>query len=92
MMGESVSAIKSKANVYRDLCEAIDKNNSLDICLVNDMRQCQEDDVNLFVYLLPDIYRNFTKHAVGNVDLLYLVVSCVDGKQVQTLVLSLIHI
>jgi len=35
---------------------------------------------------LPDIYRNFTKHAVGNVDLLYLVVSCVDGKQVQTLV------
>ena len=86
MMGESVSAIKSKANVYRDLCEAIDKNNSLDICLVNDMRQCQEDDVNLFVYLLPDIYRNFTKHAVGNVDLLYLVVSCVDGKQVQTLV------
>ena len=86
MMGESVSTIKSKANVYRDLCEAIDKNNSLDICLVNDMRQCQEDDVNLFVYLLPDIYKNFTKHAVGNIDLLYLVVSCVDGKQVQTLV------
>ena len=86
MIGESVSAIKAKANVYRDLCEAIDKNNSLDLCLVNDMRQCQEDDVNLFVYLLPDIYKNFTKHAVGNVDLLYLVVSCVDGKQVQTLV------
>ena len=86
MIGESVSTVKSKANVYRDLCEAIDKNNSLDLCLVNDMRQCQEDDVNLFVYLLPDIYRNFTKHAVGNVDLLYLVVSCVDGKQVQTLV------
>ena len=86
MMGESVSAIKSKANVYRDLCEAIDQKYSLDICLVNDMRQCQEDDVNLFVYLLPDIYKNFAKHAVGNVDLLYLVVSCVDGKQVQTLV------
>ena len=85
-MMESVSANKSKANVYRDLCEAIDPNYSLDICLVNDMRQCQEDDVNLFVYLLPDIYRNFPKHAVGNVDLLYLVVSCVDGKQVQTLV------
>ena len=26
----------------QDLCEAIDDNNSLDICLVNDMRQCQE--------------------------------------------------
>ena len=86
MMGESVSTIKSKANVYRDLCEAIDQNYSLDICVVNDMRQCQEDDVSLFVFLLPDIYKNFTKHTVGNVDLLYLVVSCVDGKQVQTLV------
>ena len=31
-------------------------------------------------------FRHFTKHAVGNVDLLYLVVSCVDGRQVQQLV------
>ena len=77
---------KAKANVYRDLCEEIDQKFSLDICLVNDMRQCQEDDVYLFVYLIPDIYKNFAKHAVGNVDLLYLVVSCVDGRQVQTLV------
>ena len=44
-------------NVYRDLCEEIDSKFSLDICLVNDMRQCQEDDVALFVYLIPDIYR-----------------------------------
>ena len=48
---------KAKANVYRDLCEEIDSKFSLDICLVNDMRQCQEDDVSLFVYLIPDIYR-----------------------------------
>ena len=38
---------------------------SLDIFLVNDMRQCQEDDVNLFVYLLPDIYTHFNKTAIG---------------------------
>jgi len=81
---------KSKANLYKDLCEAIDDNNSLDICLVNDMRQCQEDDVNLFVYLVPDIYTLFTKTAIGNVDLLYLVVSCVDGRQIQTLVSHII--
>ena len=48
---------KAKANVYRDLCEQIDSKFSLDICLVNDMRQCQEDDVSLFVHLVPDIYR-----------------------------------
>jgi len=81
---------KSKANLYKDLCEAIDDNNSLDICLVNDMRQCQEDDVSLFVYLVPDIYMNFQKAAIGNEDLLYLVVSCVDGRHIQTLVSHII--
>ena len=38
MIGESVSTVKSKANVYRDLCEAIDKNNSLDLCFANGTR------------------------------------------------------
>ncbi|XP_059094410.1 integrator complex subunit 3-like [Tigriopus californicus] len=81
---------KEKASIYKDLCEAIDEKFSLDICLVNDMRQCQEDDVNLFVYLVPEIFTNFPKHSVGNVNLLYLVVACVDGRQVQTLVCHII--
>ncbi len=76
---------REKAAVYRDLCEAIDDKFSLDICLVNDMRQCQEDDVALFVHLIPEIFANFPKPSVGNTDLLYLIVSCVDGRQVQTL-------
>jgi integrator complex subunit 3 len=82
---------KEKANVYKDLCEAIDEKYSLDICLVNDMRQCQEDDVNLFVHLVPETFTNFPKHSVGNTDLLYLVVSCVDGLQVQTLVCHIVN-
>ena len=81
---------KSKSGLYRDLMLTIDDTNSLDISLVNDMRQCQEDDVALFVWLTPDIYTIFPKPAIGNVDLLYLVVSCVDGAQVQTLVCHII--
>ena len=81
---------KSKAGLYKDLMLTIDENNSLDICLVNDMRQCQEDDVTLFVWLTPDIYTQFQKAAVGNVDLLYLVVSCVDGYQIQTLLCHIV--
>ena len=81
---------KSRSNVYKDLMLAIDDNNSLDICLVNDMRQCQEDDVALFVWLCPDIYTHFQKAAIGNVDLLYLVVSCVDGRQIETLICHII--
>jgi integrator complex subunit 3 len=81
---------KSRSNVYKDLMLAIDDNNSLDICPVNDKPQCQEDDVTLFVWLCPDIYTHFQKAAIGNVDLLYLVVSCVDGRQIQTLICHII--
>merc|ERR1719509_660670 len=81
---------KSRSSLYKDLMLAIDDNNSLDICLVNDMRQCQEDDVALFVWLCPDIYTYFQKAAIGNVDLLYLVVSCVDGRQIETLICHII--
>ena len=81
---------KSKSGLYKDLMLTIDENNSLDICLVNDMRQCQEDDVNLFVWLCPDIYTQFQKAAIGNVDLLYLVVSCVDGYHIQTLLCHIV--
>ena len=77
--------VKSKSGLYKDLMLTIDDNNTLDFFLVNDMRQCQEDDVSLFVWLTPDIYAQFQKAAIGNVDLLYLVVSCVDGPQIQTL-------
>ena len=77
---------RTKAGIYADLCETIDTNYCLDICLVNDMRQCQEDDVQLFVHLVPDVYTIFPKTAVGNVNLLYLVVSCVDSSHLQQLV------
>ena len=77
---------RTKQSIYADLCETIDANYCLDICLVNDMRQCQEDDVQLFVHLVPDIYNIFPKTAVGNVNLLYLVVSCVDSSHLQQLV------
>lgn len=48
---------KSRSNVYKDLMLAIDDNNSLDICLVNDMRQCQEDDVTDFIMFKKDSFQ-----------------------------------
>ena len=88
--GSTKRTPKERASIYKDLCEAIDPKYSLDICLVNDMRQCMEDHVDLFVHLIPEIFTNFPKHSVGNVDLMYLVVSCVDGRQVQTLVCHIV--
>jgi hypothetical protein len=52
------------------------------------LQLCQEDDVRLFTYLLPDIYTQFPNIAIGNTDLLYLIVSSIDGTQVRRLDLS----
>ncbi len=46
------------------------------------LQMCQEDDVRLFTFLLPDIYTQFANIAVGNAELLHLIVSSIDGTQV----------
>ena len=46
------------------------------------LQLCQEDDVRLFTFLLPDIYSQFSNITVGNNELLHLIVSCIDGTQV----------
>ncbi len=47
-----------------------------------DFQLCQEDDVRLFTFLLPDMYTQFTAHTIGNAELLLLIVSSIDGIQV----------
>ena len=84
--GKKQRTPKEKAILYKDLCEAIDENYSLSICLTMDMRQCLDDDVYMFAHLVPEVFANFPKHSIGNSDLLYLVVSAVDGRQISRLI------
>ena len=41
--------------------------------------------MRLFTFLLPDIYTQFTNIAVGNAELLHIIVSSIDGIQVNLL-------
>ncbi|XP_014672236.1 PREDICTED: integrator complex subunit 3-like [Priapulus caudatus] len=70
---------------YKDFCKSLE-GRDLSGCLLSDLQLCQEDDVRLFCYLVPDIYCQFSNIAVGNPELLNLIVSCVDGVQLQDLV------
>ena len=40
---------------YKDFVKSLD-DRSLESCLMSDLKLCQEDDVRLFTYLMPDIY------------------------------------
>lgn len=54
--------------------------------LLSDLKMCQEDDVRMFCYIIPDVYTQFPNIAIGNAELLNLIVSCIDPTQLQDLI------
>lgn len=47
---------------------------------------CHEDNIFMLCYLVPDVYMEFQNVALGNAQLLHLVVSTVDACQLQELI------
>ncbi|KAI8777522.1 integrator complex subunit 3-like isoform X1 [Biomphalaria glabrata] len=79
-----------KMATYKDFCQNLD-NKDLKTCLINDLKLCQTDDVRLFTYLIPDIYTHFPNIAVGNATILNLIVSSIDGSQLQDLICQILQ-
>ncbi|KAK0088867.1 hypothetical protein PV325_010464 [Microctonus aethiopoides] len=78
-----------KAAVYKDFCLQRDK--KLEPCLISDLKLCHEDSVFLLCYLVPDIFMGFQNIALGNAQLLHLVVSTVDSCQLQELICQIMQ-
>ncbi|XP_060821212.1 integrator complex subunit 3 isoform X2 [Bombus pascuorum] len=78
-----------KASVYKDFC--VNREKKLDACLVSDLKLCHEDNIFMLCYLVPDVYMGFQNVALGNVQLLHLVVSTVDACQLQELVCQIMQ-
>ncbi|XP_034952755.1 integrator complex subunit 3 [Chelonus insularis] len=79
-----------KASVYKDFCsDRITKN--VEACLLADLKLCHEDNVDLLCYLVPDIFMCFQNIAIGNSQLLHLVVSTIDSYQLQELVCQIMQ-
>jgi len=53
---------------------------------LSDLQLCQEDDTSMFCWLIPAVYDQFSKIVVGNEDFLHLVVSTIDGSQIQEII------
>ena len=81
---------EDKINLYTEFCQATASGCSLGDCLVRDLTGCQDDDVDLFIHLIPSLFRLFPNSTLGNVPLFYLIVSCVDGSQIQHLVFKIV--
>ncbi|XP_023931443.1 integrator complex subunit 3 [Lingula anatina] len=82
--------VDDKMSTYKDFCKTLE-NRDIESCLMTDLRLCQEDDVRLFTYLIPDIYTQFPNIAIGSAELLHLIVSSIDGSQLQDLVCQILQ-
>nr|XP_039258318.1 integrator complex subunit 3-like [Styela clava] len=54
-------------------------------CLMMDMKHCQDDDVNMLIYLVPHVYKHFPEHCIDNAELLNMIVAVLDSEQLQRL-------
>ncbi|XP_071498846.1 integrator complex subunit 3-like [Diadema antillarum] len=81
---------ESKLHVYEELCKNTESRD-LAACLVKDFTECQENDVNLLCYLVPPVYTQFADRAMGCIELLHIIVSCIDSSQLQGLICDIMQ-
>lgn len=73
-----------KISVYKDFCHSIEK--KIDICLFDDLHACHISDTKLMMWIVPDLYRDFKQQTLNNAQVLRVIISAIDPKQLQTLV------
>ncbi|KAH8241921.1 hypothetical protein KR032_009233 [Drosophila birchii] len=75
-----------KTNIYRQMCDASD--NKIGDCLVRDLDLLEQENTAIYLWLLPDIYREFKSIATNNTDLLRITLRCIDAKNVRDIIYS----
>lgn len=78
--------VSFKSNLYKILCDYLDK--KLDACLASDLALLESESPQTFLWILPDIYREFKTIVVNNSDVLRTLVGSVDAKGLKDLIYS----
>lgn len=73
-----------KINVYKMLCTSSDE--KVDQRLPKDLDQLEKYSSQMFLYILTDVYREFKANMVNNSEVLRIVVSCIDAKNLRDLI------
>lgn len=81
------SNVAFKTSLYKIVCDYLDK--KLDEQLVNDLKTLEIERTSIFLWILPDLYREFNSIMVNNKDVLKLLVSCIDSKNQRDIIYSI---
>ena len=80
------STLVFKTNVYKLYCQCIDSD--VDETLENDLNLMEKHSSQMFLWLLPDIFREFKQSMVNNCEVLRLICACVDAKNLRDIIYS----
>lgn len=75
-----------KNSLYKHYCDLL--NEKIEQHLPHDLCLLEQESTNMFLWILPDIYREFKSHMINNCDVLKLLVSCIDSKNLRDLIYS----
>lgn len=78
-----------RSNVYKSYCQLINsksKDIKLNECLVRDLTQMEQHSLQMFLWILPEVFREFESQMVNNGPMLRMVVGCVDARNLQDLI------
>ncbi|XP_031338335.1 integrator complex subunit 3 homolog isoform X1 [Photinus pyralis] len=78
-----------KISVYKEFCHCVEK--KLDVCLYDDLNTCHLTDHKLMMWLVPDLYKDFKQQTVNNAQILQVIVSVIDAKQLQVLLFLILQ-
>lgn len=66
-----------------------ESNQKIDACLERDLSLMEQYSLNMFLWLIPDVYREFDSYMLNNSDVLKIVVGCIDAKNLRDLVFDI---
>uniref|UniRef100_A0A182QAQ3 SOSS complex subunit A homolog n=1 Tax=Anopheles farauti TaxID=69004 RepID=A0A182QAQ3_9DIPT len=87
--GSSTGSTTFKASVYGVLCNALDTEDSVDECIEKDLNLLEKHNTQMFLWILPDMYREFKQSMLNNTTVLQLLVGCIDASNLGDIVYSI---
>lgn len=81
------SNVAFKTSLYKTLCDYLDK--KVEDQVVKDLETLELERTSIFLWILPDIFREFNSIMINNKDVLKLLVSCIDSKNQRDIICSI---
>lgn len=80
--------ITFRSSVYKLFYQWINNKSfqKIDVCLERDLQLMEQYSLNVFLWLLADIYREFETYVINNSEILKIVLGCIDARNLHDLI------